>query len=345
MLDYTKDMNSQLTFLPYNSKLEVSRSSFEIEGHLGSGNFGSVYKGVFKGSPENDTRTTVAVKSLKGLAGKEQVQSFLYEIKIMGYLIPPHMNLLNIVGCCTRNLEEQEDLWLLVEFCEHGDLKNYLMQNMRNILSGKTEDPINSRCLLLWSFHIAKGMKYLSDMRIMHGDLAARNVLLRNDPLQKGNLVAKVSDFGLAKSFYSGETYQKEARLEIPWKWTALEYLEKNFYTLKSDVWSFMVLFWEILSFGGIPYGRSDYDEVLDDLNNGRRLTFPKGLEDVTTWSPEKLYNKLSGICFAAEPEDRGSFEDVLNVLEKEMRLEEKDLYDEQNRMHNLKTTQGDFAR
>jgi serine/threonine protein kinase len=273
------------------------------------------------------------VKSLKCAAGENQIQNFLYEIKIMGYG-DPHMNLLNIVGCCTNNLEENGDLWLLVEFCEHGDLKNYLVQNKTKILSGKLQDPINSRSLLLWSYHIAKGMEYLSDIHIMHGDLAARNVLLRNDPLKKGSLVAMVSDFGLAKSFYSEETYEKANRLEVPWKWTALEYLIYDYYTLKSDVWSFMVLFWEVLSFGGTPYGRSGYDEVLEQLQNGERLKFPKGLQNITTWSPEELYNKLSESCFAAEPNDRASFSGVLDILKKEMLPEEINIYEEQNEIY-----------
>ena len=70
----------------------------------------------------------------------------------------------------------------------------------------------------------------------------------------------------------------------------ALEYLEHDYFTLKSDVWSFGVLVWEMFSFGKSPYGPCSFDEVLEKLANGYRLLFPKGLEKNTTWSPEELY-------------------------------------------------------
>ena len=59
----------------------------------------------------------------------------------------------------------------------------------------------------------------------------------------------------------------------------ALEYLTESYFTLKSDVWSFGVLFWEILSLGKVPYGQQSYDEVLEGLKNGYRLYFPENLE------------------------------------------------------------------
>jgi hypothetical protein len=97
-----------------------------------------------------------------------------------------------------------------------------------------------------------------------------------------------------------------------------------------------MVLFWEIFSFGGNPYGRSGYDEVLKQLQNGDLLPFPKGLKNITTWSPEELYKKLSKSCFAAEPNDRASFSDILEILKKYMLPEEINIYGEQNETYQL---------
>ena len=160
----------------------------------------------------------------------------------MGY-IKTHINLVNMVGSCTSDLEGLGDLWLLIEFCEYGDLKKYLFENKAEILSGQKHD---SRILMLWAYHISKGMHYLASLFIMHGDLAARNVLLHSNPLRNGYPIAKVADFGLSKHLYYDTTYEKENRLEVPWKWMALEYLTDDYFTLKSDVWSFMVLIWEM---------------------------------------------------------------------------------------------------
>ena len=61
---------------------------------------------------------------------------------------------------------------------------------------GHSESRFNSRLLYTWGYSIAKGLEYLSSLQIMHGDLAARNVLVGH------NYVAKISDFGLSKMMY-----------------------------------------------------------------------------------------------------------------------------------------------
>ena len=78
----------------------------------------------------------------------------------------------------------------------------------------------NSRHFLSWTYDIAKGMEYLSRNNIMHGDLAARNILLSRQNLENDTgLVAKVADFGLAKNFANNMTYKKAHRKYLPWKW------------------------------------------------------------------------------------------------------------------------------
>ena len=336
MIDFTKEIIPQAAHIPSNPKREIPRSAFEIKGHLGSGNFGSVYKGEIKSHLKINSKIPVAIKSIKGLSGTQEIENFLYEIKIMGY-INPHFNLVNMAGFCKSDLETSGDLWLLIEFCDQGDLQSYVIKNKKNILSGKANNTINSRNLVLWTYHISKGMSYLASKFIMHGDLAARNILLRKNPMDNGCSTAVIADFGLSKHLYADITYTKENRLEIPWKWTALECLHTDYYTLKSDVWSFMVLIWEMFSFGKSPYGRWSYDDVLEKLLGGYRLPCPEELKTIKTWSPEELYNKLSNTCFAAEPNDRGSFSDVVEVLENEITKEELSNYIQEN--HKYQST------
>jgi Eph receptor A1 len=91
---------------------------------------------------------------------------------------------------------------------------------------------------------IASGMTELSRLNIVHRDLAARNVLLDHW------LCAKVGDFGLARE---GDYSSDQAT--FPVRWTAPEAIMKTQFSIKSDVWSFGVVFWEILTFGEQPYG------------------------------------------------------------------------------------------
>ena len=94
-------------------------------------------------------------------------------------------------------------------------------------------------------------MEFLSARNIYHGDLAARNVLLTDQ------LVAKVSDFGLSKRLYQSiQSLYGETRMKLPIKWLALEVLIHGNATIKSDVWSYGVLLWEMFELGGEPYRR-----------------------------------------------------------------------------------------
>ena len=100
-------------------------------------------------------------------------------------------------------------------------------------------------------------MQFLSSKRIYHGDLAARNVLLTDV------LDAKISDFGLSKRLYqdltSAQNLKKNEEEELPLmpiKWVAMEVLMKQEYVpIKSDVWSYGVLMWELFSGAREPYG------------------------------------------------------------------------------------------
>ena len=307
-------VNNQIITFPENA--------FKIESEIGKGNFGKVFKGKILKINHQDHENTVAIKSIRGLVGQSEIDAFFKEIKIMSR-IEPHVNLVGMLGTCTSNLQEEGKCWLILEYCQHGDLKKFLIMNKANILSGVECDAITSRCLLQWAYDVANGMKYLAERNIMHGDLAARNILMGNNPLQDNSLVAKVADFGLSKTFYDNITYEKESRLKVPWKWMALEYLTRDLFTLNSDVWSFGVLFWEILSFGRNPYGPQEFHEVLEKLKKGYRLPHPEEAEEIGSWNTEKVYSSISKLCFEADPLKRASFSKILNKLEGELSTDE----------------------
>ena len=124
-------------------------------------------------------------------------------------------------------------------------------------------------------------MDFLSERNIYHGDLAARNVLLGNDPTNANTPLAKVADFGLAKNFYEYLTYEKKNRKLVPWKWMAPEYLQTGCFTITSDVWSFGIVIWEIFSLGKEPYVGKNVEEMILKLKERYHLPCPEEVAKV----------------------------------------------------------------
>ena len=88
-------------------------------------------------------------------------------------------------------------------------------------------------------------MSYLSSKKVIHRDLAARNVLIDDQ-----TYACKVADFGFAKDVMANNIYERKSEGKLPIRWMAPESLYDNCYTTKSDVWSFGVLMWEIVTLG-----------------------------------------------------------------------------------------------
>ena len=143
--------------------------------------------------------------------------------------------------------------------------------------------------------------------------------------------MAKVADFGLSKNFYSRLTYEKENRVFVPWKWMALEYLMNDYFSLTSDVCSFGVVSWEILSCGRTPYAHQEYEEVISFLEKGQRLQCPMEVKNISSWEADKLYNDLSEKCFWKDPNTRATFSKIIEVIEEKLTSDELLFYVKMN--------------
>lgn len=109
-----------------------------------------------------------------------------------------------------------DELMVIVEYCRYGNLKDVLEKHRQNVKNQNTD----SNTVLMaksrvsgfataWSLQIAQGMKFLAAQKIVHGNLAARSILLA-----EGN-IAKISDFGLARAMYKTETYIAEKEVNF----------------------------------------------------------------------------------------------------------------------------------
>ena len=142
-------------------------------------------------------------------------------------------------------------------------------------------------------------------------------------------MTAKIGDFGLSKQIYEKNYYKKSERNYVPWKWMAFEFLQYGKFQLKSDVWSYGVVIWEIFSLGKSPYGGQSYDEVFDRLNNGYHLPCPENVENILSWPAKQIYEELAAKCFTLEECERSGFPHLVQYIKSKLSAEELQVYDE----------------
>ncbi|XP_073324589.1 receptor tyrosine-protein kinase erbB-3a [Pagrus major] len=220
---------------------------------LGNGVFGSVHKGIW--IPEGDTvKLPVAIKVIQDRSGRQTFNELTDHMMTMGSL--DHINVVRILGICPG-----DSLQLVTQLSSQGCLLEHV-KNCKNKLSPQR--------LLNWCVQIAKGMYYLEEHRVVHRNLAARNVLLKN------NYTAQISDYGIADLLYPDDKKYFYNEVKAPIKWMALESILFRRYTHQSDVWSYGVTVWEMMSYGAEPYTSMRPQEVPDLLEKGERLSQPQ---------------------------------------------------------------------
>uniref|UniRef100_A0A7M5XCJ5 receptor protein-tyrosine kinase n=2 Tax=Clytia hemisphaerica TaxID=252671 RepID=A0A7M5XCJ5_9CNID len=275
-----------------DSNWEIEPSKLTKHESIGAGNFGDVFRGQLEDL--NGNLTTVAIKTVKGSASDGDINNFFKEIEIMKRVDGrDHPNVLAFYGVCTRNL------FAVLEYCSNGNLRDYL-RSKRPSEENKDIGLDRTEMLTIYS-QICDGLCFLASKNIIHRDIAARNVLVTSD------FTMKIADFGLARSL-NKDYYQMRSTGEMPILWMAIESITKGLFTVKSDVWSFAILMWEVETLGGRPYTGISVQLLSSFLTSGRRLHKPH-------WTPEKIYTVML-MCWEEEPSRRPSFEDLQMIFD-----------------------------
>ncbi|KKL20963.1 hypothetical protein LCGC14_2450210, partial [marine sediment metagenome] len=261
---------------------------------IGSGTFGSVY--LYK---MNET-TNVVCKILKKQGTDQEFEN---EVRILMSLRNPY-----IVMCygIYQNIDMDTSIeykYIVMEYLPEGSLDKFLKKkNNRNNL--KILDLI-SLCITM-----AAGMHYLEKKKIIHRDLSARNLLVFKQENQK--FIAKITDFGMGKQLIEQDlnSYKEKYSYLFAIKWAAPEVIKSRIYSIKSDVWSFGIVLWEIFSWCETPYNNLSNKDTKSFVLNGKRLTKP-------IICPESIYDIMINSCWCKNPDNRSSFQDLYNSLKK----------------------------
>eukprot|EP00039_Didymoeca_costata_P029309 m.24064 g.24064 ORF g.24064 m.24064 type:complete len:689 (-) comp7574_c0_seq1:69-2135(-) len=264
-----------------------------IDGHLKRHMADCKYKTASDPGPIEYETVTRAVKMLKGAATREAKQEFFAEANTM--LMFDHPNVTNIMGVAV-----QQAPWLYVlEYCMYGDLRGVLKGCEQKRLK------LNDAEFVHVCLGLACGMEHIAALKLVHMDLAARNLLLA-----EGNLV-KVADFGLTRMLAPGADFAivREKNIKLAIKWMSVEVLEKRKFSESSDLWSAAITMWEILSYGALPYAGKNNAETTKYVIEGKRLARPAGCPDILWKLIQKSWDQV--------PEKRGSFSDLRQSLEK----------------------------
>ena len=125
-------LNEQAAHLSYSGKYEIDQSRFEIGRKLGGGNFGSVHEGMAEDPIHPGQTIKVAIKSVNNPLDPAQIYSLICEIKILDRL-EKRLDLVNMIGACTTQFRIGK-IWLLLEYCLHGDMKSFLLKTEMSLV-------------------------------------------------------------------------------------------------------------------------------------------------------------------------------------------------------------------
>ncbi|XP_028982097.1 mitogen-activated protein kinase kinase kinase 10 isoform X2 [Diachasma alloeum] len=267
---------------------EIDFQELQLEEVIGVGGFGKVYRGYWR-------KKEVAVKAARQDPDEEPsvtLENVLQEAKLFWLL--KHENIVQLEGVSLKI----PNMCLVMEYARGGSLNR--------VLSGRKIPP---DVLVDWAIQIARGMNYLHNegpIRLIHRDLKSSNVLLsepiENDDLQRKTL--KITDFGLAREV------DKTTRMSAAgtYAWMAPEVIKQSTFSTASDVWSYGVLLWELLT-GETPYKGIDALAVAYGVAVNK-LTLP-----IPSTCPQP-WKYLMQACWSCDSHSRPDFTEILEGLD-----------------------------
>ena len=257
-----------------NKEWEINKSHIKFLKCINAGQFGETWEGNWKGKGSVMIKTNVATNITQ--------ETFLKETNILGKL--NHKNIISLYGVCT----ESYPFYIITE---------PINQNLRNHVNMNKPTPAE---LVDIAIQVVEGMIYLGEQDYIHCDLRAENILVGD------HNTVKIANFHLAQHLNGNKYLTVEKGTKLAIKWIAPEGYTLQLLSIKSDVWSFGVLLWELVAKGD-PYPGMTNAQVAEAVSEGHHMSIPKDC-------PEP-FDQLMINCWGYNDDERPSFKDIFDVL------------------------------
>lgn len=292
------------------SELKAATKNFNRTTKIGEGGFGCVYKATVKTGEDSAKKIDVAVKQL-GRRGLQGHKEWVTEVNVLG--VAEHKNLVKLVGYCAEDDERGIQRLLVYEYMPNRSVENHL--------SARSETPLSWAMRLKIAQDAARGLAYLHeemDVQIIFRDFKSSNILLD----EQWN--AKLSDFGLARlGPPEGLTHVSTAVVGTM-GYAAPEYVQTGRLTSKSDVWSYGVFLYELIT-GRRPLDRNRprseqkllewVKPYISDSKKFQQILDPR-LDGKISRSAQKL-SIVANRCLVRHAKTRPKMSEVLEMVNK----------------------------
>jgi fyn-related kinase len=267
--------------LSYKDEWEIERQSITLKKKIAEGDFGGIWEGLW-----NQSAPVIVEAYGESSLDAQKLQDKLEILKKI-----QHKNVLQFYAASTvTESSVQEPIYIIFEFMTNASiLLDYLRSDSGHQLKLPQMIDIGAQ--------VASGMVYLEVQNYVHGDLAARSVLINQVETVAHGTTARIK-----LALHRNEETIKKIR------WLAPEAAVHNRFSIKSDVWSFGILLTELVTYGQPPYPGMTNSEVISNLQTGYRA--PRPLE-----CPDKLYDTMLD-CWREDPGNRPPFETLQWILE-----------------------------
>ncbi|XP_068918044.1 discoidin domain-containing receptor 2 [Tenebrio molitor] len=283
------------------------REQLGIIEKLGDGPFGDVHLCEVLVGADNGKFSDCKFVVVHTLRLETYREEFNKEVKALARLNDP--NIARLLGACL----DTEPICAIREYAPMGDLCQFLQDHVAETATplAPTAKTLSYGCLIYMATQIASGMKYLESLRYVHKDLAARNCLVGR------RYEIKVSDLGSYRRMYTSDYCQIAESRPLPVRWMAWESVLLGKFSSKSDVWSFAVLLWEIMTYAREqPFEELSDDKVIENVTHFYQDDGKHVLLSTPINCPKEIFDLMCE-CWQRNESDRPNFREIHLFLQR----------------------------